>query len=166
MGNMTMIVPTENLQEFNVDKVCDLLNLEFPQFTIVEFDDEIRVENKGMVVTELYFHQDSSHMINFDEDISELQGMGMNDLADKLYELEKMNPDLSNTLFTTYGGSHLEKNSVDQFLREYFKAYIFDEGIHPEFMPPDYQSKMTLKYKDQNPTGTRKFLKHFKDYFR
>lgn len=166
MGNITMIVPTKNLKHFNVDKVNDLLNSEFPQFSIIKNDNSIRIENKGSLVTNMYFNQDSSDFIKFDEDISELKGMGMNELAEKLYKLEKLDPDLSNTIHTTYGFSHIEKNSVDQFLKEYFTAYIFDEGIHPEFMPPDYQSKNTLKYKSENPSKGERIIKKFKDYFR
>jgi len=42
---------------------------------------------------------------------------------------------------TTYGiGRYIdEKNDVDFFIRDYFKGYIFDEGIHPEFMGPSYE---------------------------
>lgn len=166
MGNITMIVPTQHTKDLNVSFVEGILKNEFPQFTYITGSDHIQVIYKNMVVTDMYFNEDSSYMINFDNNIEELEELEMYDLANKLRELKSINPDLKKTLHTTHSGFQLEKNSIEQFLKDYFKAYIFDEGIHPEFIPPDYQSKNTLQYKKENPSTGTKIVKNFKDFFK
>jgi hypothetical protein len=169
MGNITVIVPTSKIEDFNVGRVSEILKKEFPQFEYHIDDKYIQILYKDGVVTDLYFDEDSSYLIDFDRDIKQLIDDDRIELAEKLKDLDDMSPDLSKTLHTTYGRGvshdYIEKNSIDQFLKDYFVAYIFDEGIHPEFIPPDYKSNKTLKYKEENPSGSDRIIKTFKKFF-
>jgi len=142
MGNLTFIVPTKNIEDFTIDKVYSLLKTNFPEFTITkekEFN-QISVQFKNNTVSNLYFNQDC-YIVDFDQDIKDLSEMNMDQLALKLLELQKLNPDLTNSIQTTHSNFFDEKNAIDTFLRLQFDGYVFDEGIHPEFIPPDYVSK-------------------------
>ena len=157
MANNTYIVPTKNLQDWKEDKIKELILEEFPQFEID--GDDIRY--KGRIVTQLVYGDSVEDMLDYDRDIKWLNDEGMSNLAIALEELKKLNPDLNNIVSTRHTPFHVEKNSIDMFLKDYFGAYVFDEGIHPEFIPPDYVSKMTLKYKKDNS-----IIKKFGDYFK
>lgn len=40
-----------------------------------------------------------------------------------------------------WGGYFKERNTILNIIKNYFSAYIFDEGIHPEFMKPNFKFK-------------------------
>lgn len=142
MGNLTFIVPTKNIEDFTIDKVYSLLKDKFPEFNIVkeiEFN-QISILSNDHTISHLYFNQDC-YIVDFDQNVKELSEMNMDQLALKLLKLKKLNPDLTNSIQTTHSNFFKEKNTIDTFLRLQFSGYVFDEGIHPEFIPPDYVSK-------------------------
>lgn len=148
MGNIGFLVPTKKLEDWNRHRIGKLLKDRFPNFEI-SIDptwEQIDVIKKGgflartSEITTLYFNQDC-YILNYSEDIKWLEENNMQDLAQKLIELQELNPDLNNVIQMTHGGFHKERNSVEKFLMEYFGAFSFDEGIHPEYMPPDYKFK-------------------------
>lgn len=158
MGNITFIVPTQNLEYFNIDKIKELLKEEFKNLDIKQEKewDHIRVMKGDLLVTVMYFNQEC-YILNFEDDIScikeELKHLAeekRKHLITKLEELRDLNPDLNNCIQMTYGKGSFEtfefKNDVEFFLQKYFQSYIFDEGIHPEFIDPTYErnSKKSL----------------------
>lgn len=155
MANITYIVPTSNIDKWNEEKVKELILNEFPQFNF----DGSSIRYKGREVTYFIFGDSVKYLIDYESDIKDLNENGMFDLAEKLENLKEINPDLNNVVSTRHSGLHREKNSIDMFLKDYFKAYIFDEGIHPEFIPPEFIPTMTLK-------NRKSFLKGFKDFFK
>jgi len=158
MGNLGFLVATKNLDKFNKDDVYDLLVKEFPKFDISKDEKFNRVSanlgNKN--ITDLYFNQ-KCYFLKYDEDIQYLkdpenQIFNGEQLANKLEHLRSLNPDLDNCVEMTHSSYHDERLAIGIFLMRYFEAYSFDEGIHPEYMPPDYQPKR------------KSFIKRFGDF--
>lgn len=155
MGNLSFIVPAIKTEDYNLEKIKSLLIDKFPDF-IIDFNEEysdltIRVRNPKRdhydFIMSMYFNQDC-YILNYDEDIKYLEnekGYDTTILVEELKELKKLNPDLDCVIQTTYGYYNDLKNDVDFFLRDYFKGYIFDEGIHPEFIGPSYVRKIKQK---------------------
>lgn len=75
-----------------------------------------------------------------------------NKLKTELIILKNKKPDLNNSISTTYGyGIDFDsKHDIDFAIRDYFKGYIFDEGIHPEFIGPSYVRREKKKGKFRN----------------
>jgi hypothetical protein len=149
MGNLSFIVPTKKLEDFNIDKVYDLLVTNFSDLTI-DLDknfNQIQVFKNGNLVTDLYFNQDI-YILDIKRDIDELLKLREVELAEWLIVLQKLNPDLDNVIQTTYGSGRFTdiKQDIDFLIKDYFTSYLFDEGIHPEFMPPDYKRKKKKKF--------------------
>ena len=151
MGNLSFVVPTQKLDDYNIDKIFDLLKNNFKEVKIEKLEDwneiVIHSENGKDLLFNLYFNQEC-YLLNFDEDIKELIILNHKNLADKLEDLKKLNPDLNNTISISYGSlvgySHKYKHirsSILYFLKDYFYAYIFDEGIHPEYIEPEHKRK-------------------------
>lgn len=165
MGNLSFIVPTKNVEDFNIDKVYSLLKVNFIDlhFDLIHEYESIQVrkskKNDSALVMDLYFNQDC-YILEYDKDIEylkeiseETKEMGFDktdfylDQIEGLKKLKELNPDLDNILQTTYGtGAEMDlKHDIDFFLKDYFYAYLFDEGIHPEYMSPDYKRKPKSK---------------------
>ncbi len=161
MGNLSFIVPTKNVEDFKIDKVFELLTEQFKDLYFeLNYDfKSIQVRKMKSVnsdlVMDLYFNQDC-YILDYDRDIEELKDiseeskeMGYDktdfylDQIEGLKKLKELNPDLDNIIQTTYGtGSEMDlKHDIDFFLKDYFYAYLLDEGIHPEYMGPDYKRK-------------------------
>ena len=159
MGNISFIVPTKKLEDFNIDKVFELLSEEFNDLTIERSDEfkELQVRtSRDNLVTDIYFNQDC-YILNYEDDIKELEEMIKEvketkypelerrylDCINGLKKLQEINPDLDNVIQLTYGsGREVElKQDIEYFLQDYFYAYNFDEGIHPEYIGPDYERK-------------------------
>lgn len=161
MGNLSFIIPTKNVQDFNIDKVYTLLTEQFKDLYFeLNYDSnsiqirKIKIYNSDLVM-DLYFNQDC-YVLDYDNDIEalkevsdEVKEMGYDktdyylDQIEGLKKLKELNPDLDNVLQTTYGtGREIDlKQDIDFFLKDYFYAYLLDDGIHPEYMGPDYKRK-------------------------
>jgi len=158
MGNLGFIVPTQKLEDFNQKKIYSLLKEQFPKLDIESEGDSISVyhtrRNEKDLICNLYFNQDC-YVLDYDRDIIQIENITKEsegkkyhqeikernqELIKSLEELKKLNPDLNNVIQTTYGyGRSLNiKDDVDFFIKDYFNGYLFDEGIHPEFMQPGY----------------------------
>ena len=168
MGNLTFIVPTENKQHFNKKDVVEMLKGEFTNL-IFEVDNKwncVKVRKKLSkkdakkfrdFVMDIYFAMDC-YILDINRDIKQLEdirdeegkvhvGSNFHYWDEQVKELKKLknlgynNDDLC--IQTTYGAGYYTdiKNDIDFFLRDTFKGYIFDEGIHPEFMGPSYERK-------------------------
>lgn len=161
MGNLSFIVPTKKLEDFNIDKIYQLLTSQFKDLYFeLDYDyksiqvRKLKKVNSNLVM-DLYFNQDC-YILDYEQDIQTLKDasdeskeMGYDrtdyylDQIQGLEKLKEINPNLDNVIQTTYGdGSEVElKQDIDFFLKDYFSAYLLDEGIHPEYMGPDYQRK-------------------------
>ena len=79
---------------------------------------------------------------NFEVDYKGLLDINDKKNANKLKKFNDLNLNLSKVIQSTYGAIHKEKSNIDFFLRNLFKGYIFDDGIHPEFIGPHYIRKV------------------------
>lgn len=159
--NNSFLIPTKNKESFYDPKsVLELLEKEFPLFSFnsnigintEEVNFYIEVRNKNVFITNLYLYRDSSHLVNT-SDVEELDNIGKIDLGDKLIEFFDTHPDLENTILLTYGRSDIDRMKIEKWFRNYFGCFLFDEGIHPEFIPSDYI-----------PTQKRGLIKRFKQF--
>lgn len=147
MGNLSFIIPTTNLQDYNINSITTLLhkNVNNGKFIIDSKFNEIVVyeknENRGPVC-QLFFNQDC-YLLNFEKDIKELEILGEEKAVKELQELQALNIDLDNIIQMKclYDYKNYIKRETEIFLHQHFKAFIFDEGIHPEFIEPTYKYK-------------------------
>lgn len=168
MGNLTFIVPIENKEKFNRKDVNKLFVEQFPKLTFVNSDEwnSIQVRKGDRLVMDIYFGEEND-ILDIDRDIKYLEeNRDKNDenmvhywqvQIDDLKRLKKVGvPD--ECIQTTYGTGKFinEKQDIDFFLKDYYKGYIFDEGIHPEFMGPSYTRK-------QSPMSKK--ISRFKKFF-
>lgn len=149
MGNIGFLIPTQKHEDWNLTRVSQLLQERFPNFTIFIVHEHNYLEIlkkpglfvKQGTITQLYFDQ-PCYILNYSDDIEWLEERGKHELAQKLSILQKLNPNLETGAIQMTHGVHFKyRCSVEKFIKEYFKAYSFDEGIHPEYMPPDYKFK-------------------------
>jgi len=157
MGNITFIVPIENKDKLNTTDISKYLRNEYPQYQY-EVDPKfysIRVSDKNDdLITNIYIDMEC-YIIDFDEDIKYLkENEGFSNITEtlikELKELKEMKPDLEHCIQTTYGKFPFndDKNNIDFFLSKIFAGgYIFDEGIHPEFIGPSYVREKKKKFK-------------------
>lgn len=153
MGNLSYIVPTKNVSDINnKKKIVELIKERYPFYTVnldYQFD-TISICYADDSIMNLYFEEDC-YILNFNRDIKELKKQGEIELAEKLKKLKDTNPDLNNTIASTHSTNRYAdkgmKNNIDHLLKDYFSGYIFDEGIHPDYMPPEYKRKPFRKEK-------------------
>lgn len=142
MGNLSFMVPTNNLKVFTFNKITEMLEQEFPEFTFEKNEEhyqlDIRTKN-DVLVTTIYFNSDC-YILDYDETIEmlknpETHANSPKELILKLKILRQFDPDLHNCLALTYGTGMFvdDKFRVERFLMKQFNGYLFDEGIHPEF---------------------------------
>lgn len=168
MGNLTFIVPTENQEKLNREDVLEMLRNKFVDLNFEESEewDSIQVRKKLSekdakrfrdFVMDIYFGQEC-YILDIDRDIKDLEEIKGESKSDtywdeqikELKELKEMGG-YDKCIQTTYGAGYYTdiKQDVDFFLRDMFKGYIFDEGIHPEFMGPNYvRTKKTSNLKN------------------
>lgn len=156
MGNLTYIIPTENKEKNNFGDILKLLKEKFCQY---DYHDDgissITINRKDGTPVTTIFINDTCWMINYDEDIENLKEIAKEcqdkklqdrflELVEDMKKLKKLNPNLNESICMTYGTRDRkdvwwrERGDIEFFLRDIFKGYIFDEGIHPEFMGPNY----------------------------
>jgi hypothetical protein len=170
MANYMWFVPTNHQEEFkDREKLIQILEDKFPD---LEFDFN---HDKEIIILcpewknpdhQLSFwisiYDNIEDWMNKSEDVEHLDESGYQDLADKLIEFyELKNPDLQNTaMMKHYTDRVVRKHQkrIEDFFRDYFECYIFDEGIHPEFVLPFKEEKTKPKEKSR----VKKFLDFFK----
>lgn len=157
MGNLSFLIPTKNKSDFKFDNIKRMISEHFTQFVLRddEIYEEINVWTKDeeTLITTLYFNHDC-YVLEFDKDLYFLKEKADNsinekikayyqNLYDKLLQLKELNPNIQKCLASTHGSGRMYKDKcrIEKMLKDEFGCYIFDEGIHPEFMPPDYQYK-------------------------
>lgn len=142
MGNLSFLVPTKNLEDFNRENIAKMIKTQFPKFSVEESTEwnQIEVRNKkGTLITQIYCNQEC-YLLDYDKDMEELRNpenriYNCNEMIFKLQILRSYDPDLNNCISLTYGtGMYVdEKFEIERFLMLHFNGYLFDEGIHPEF---------------------------------
>ena len=163
MANCGYIVPTRNLDNFNRDYLRKLVSEYDPNLSMVERvgDSALAIyqkegKNSELVVT-YWFGSSLGWMANFDDAIRELENNYQKgtenyqtknteywkNLSISLSWLKNFKPDVDNVLEYTRGDYPFNpiKGDLDFVIRDYYRGYIFDEGIHPEFMGPEYARK-------------------------
>lgn len=92
--------------------------------------------------------------------IDDLDAMGYEDLADKLIGfLENDGADPSKCIEIRHNMYYYKEiNKLCRFMRRYFQAIIFDEGIHPEYVLPIPEHEVEEKKVDKG------FIKKFIDW--
>lgn len=179
MANHMWICPTKNKGEFyNIEKLMALLKKEFPQLRF--YHDDIEPNGNGEFPFGEYFITVSAKQIDFlfgmecytncsyvdkhnkSEMIDELDQMGKTDLSDKLIEyIENGLIDPEKCIEIRHTQYRNEINAVCKWMRWYFGAVVFDEGIHPEFVLP-----LSEKPDNKIPTPAQSFVKSFKTWLR
>lgn len=177
MANHMWICPTKNKDEFhNIGKLVTLLKKEFPQLKFVWQDTD--PNDQGEFPFGEYFITVSTEKIDYlfgmqcytscpfvdkhskSAMIDELDQMGKTDLSDKLIEyIENGLLDPEKCIEIRHTQYWQEINAVCKWMRWYFGALIFDEGIHPEFVLP-----LTEKPSNKIPTPAQSFVKSFKTW--
>ena len=177
MANHMWICPTKNQDEFyNIRKLMPLLVKEFPQLKFyyedTESDNQYRNGQHFITVRtekidylfgmECYTNCSYVDKHNKSEMIDELDQMGKTDLGDKLIEYIEnglLNPEKCIEIRHTQYWREI--NAVCKWMRWYFGAVVFDEGIHPEFVLP-----LSEKPDNKIPTPTQSFIKSFKTWLK
>jgi len=177
MANYMWIIATKHKEDFTDPiKLPEILNKQFPDYKFRAKNDfpgsEYYIEvqpRKGHLSDNwqqtIYMdYQDFTHapMFNRTEDIEELDKQGKELMADKLiYFLDELEPNLKRSLSIRHHNHPKSEKKIgeicDFFRQDYFQAYIFDEGIHPEFMMP-----FKLDPKKPKPS----FVKRFWDFLK
>ena len=151
MGNISFIIPKENLKDFTVtgivklvkDNLCEKLNLSIElhptgQIIIKDKDEE--------TVCEIWNSEDGCYLL--DESNEDGSSSNTKKWFKKLKEADLKDTD--QCIGISYGwtlDSHKVRTKILTFLIKYFKGYWLDEGIHPEFISYDekYLDKYVLK---------------------
>lgn len=157
MGNISYFIPTKNKEEFYVpdeDIIRGIAN-----FLKTSLDDRFRVVDNEMGDVIVIRNSDQAFIKDFfvdnmlllypEHDLSELKRMGFDSLASSYENLLGHYPELQlDKGFYTVGAKHSPEEVfnddpkwVESILHEYFGLCIFDEGIHPEFIPPEHEYK-------------------------
>ena len=149
MGNLSTMVPTIKAHEFNRRTIATLIADNFPKAVVhTQVDhDMIDVymkgddpEKKGPIF-HLYFNQDKPYF--YEEGVTDEDRKYLSEKELKSYQYFF---DKGYTKFPTFEYTHAIglkkhrqlKHDIERFLHGYFKAYVFDEGIHPEHIAPNY----------------------------
>ena len=177
MANHMWICPTKNQDEFyNIRKLMPLLIKEFPQLKFyyedVDQNDGYRSGQYFITVRtekidylfgmECYTNCSFVDKHDKSEIIDDLDQMGRNDLSDKLIEyIENGQADTERCIEIRHTLYFEEIKAVCKWMRWYFQAIIFDEGIHPEFILP-----LKDKPSSKIPTPAQSFIKSFKTWLK
>ena len=164
------IVPTEHKDEFyDYSKLVEILNKNIKDidFSYCNHDNmewidgfiSHKNEHKGTILLGVNME---CPLIERGEDVKILDEMGMVDLADKyILFFEDEHPDMSRCLQMKHTQHQKEQREITNFLRKYFKCYIFDEGIHPEFILPIYDKPVSNI--EKKPNG---FINKFREFIK
>lgn len=157
MGNISFLIPTTNLNEYNCDSIVVLLRKNFPDL-ITKNDSKmessyecIEVSYKNKEVVYFCFDKLPSYLL---DEINECEKELINHkcvdskilkniLSFKAIPLNKELKVLSYKHDNSITEQHRRK--IEIFLHSYFKCFILDEGINPEMITPDYVFKSQLK---------------------
>lgn len=177
MANHMWICPTKKQDEFyNIRKLMPLLKSQFPQLMFyyedVEDDNGYRSGQHYITVRtkeidylfgmELWTSCPYVDKHNKSEMIDELDQMGKSDLGDKLIDfIENGLADTEKCIEIRHTPHFEEINAVCKWMRWYFGAIIFDEGIHPEFILP-LKDKPSLEI----IPPYKRFVKSFKTWLK
>jgi hypothetical protein len=136
MSNCVFLFPTVNKENFNENFIKDLIIGKFPKYKIDIGENEISVYNKKDTFPFSLWIKDAEecYLLSF-EDYDDA------DTDENIIALKNANLDSGVCLsyshpFSMEGQS--AKRDIEILLHGYFKAYILDEGIHPEHISPDY----------------------------
>jgi hypothetical protein len=153
MGNLSYIVPIER-QELatNVQALADFLKKKHPEFhyavskewsQINVFFAEPECSNKDIMICSIYV-DDDGHCVYDDsiaEDLIYLKEMLPKMVADYNKFLEAGGTRLSRLAITYGNDPKMRREIICKTIFRETKAFWFDEGIHPEFIPPGYKFK-------------------------
>lgn len=173
MANDMIIVPTKNKEEFfDPKKFLNRISNEFGEkyeFRLIR-DDRYRevgvwkhklsssASNRYPLFTMRLY--DDLWMIDKKADVDTLDELGLTEMAsDLIYFLEfKIDDDRGIGIRRKL---HLDDITyICRFLRYYYQCYIFDEGIHPEFIYPLSEAEY-----NKTKSSNRNWIDKFKNFF-
>lgn len=175
MANHMWICPTKRQDEFyDIDKLISILKDKLPEFNyfncgIGRYSDSqlpvgfitINVSKNKVDLFQMYCYTesplDATDSDNKNMTIEDLDKMGYEDLADKLIGfLENDGANPSKCIEIRHTPYSKEIIKLCKFMRRYFQAIIFDEGIHPEYLLPLPENEKDVEKKS--------FIKKFIDW--
>lgn len=174
MANHMWICPTKKQDEFyNIRKLMPLLKSEFPQFKF--YYDEVTEEDNfyGGEYFITVAQKDIDYlfgmalwtncsMVDKSEIIDELDKMGKEQLGDKLIDyIENGSANTEKCIEIRHTQFYKEIDVVTDWMRWYFGALIFDEGIYPIYVEP-----LKEKPNTQVPSPAQSFIKSFKTWLK
>jgi len=140
MGNVSFIIPKENLQDFTSQGIIKLIedNLRAKLNLSIELHPTgqiIITDKKGETVCEMWEEKEGCYLLsdsNEDDSSSNTKKW-----IEKLKEADLKDTDPC--IGISYGSYpfNKERTKILTFLIKYFKGYWLDEGIHPEFTSYD-----------------------------
>lgn len=126
MGNIFWFIPIANEKDYNLISIGYLIQEKLPDYDFYVHGEQLSITNEIGIVAEFWF----SICVLLQED--------ENDLVLKIFDSSK------EYLTSSYQYDRENRklnNSVNRFIHKHFKSYWLDEGIHPEFIEPDYKFK-------------------------
>jgi len=145
MGNISFIIPKENIKDLTVENIVKLITEHFRNKLKIQVElhhtGQIIVrDNNERTVCELWIRKDGCYLLTETEE----SNSGSQGWWKKLNDLN-----LSSTepcIGSSYGDHSLtkERSKILTFLTKHFKGYWLDEGIHPEFIT--YNEQFLEKY--------------------
>jgi hypothetical protein len=156
MSNTAWFIPTKNTEHYHIRGIKELLEKEFPLFKVRTSSKSLQIENENGTINAFWFSR-CDFLNTLDEDekwVTEdyRKSEFKNKLLAGIKQLRFMNFDKTKVYLSCgyYATFENEKNKalVERFIHQYFGCFWLDEGIHPEFIGPEYQFKPLDKNKD------------------
>lgn len=168
MANCMYICPTKNRSDFeDKSKLVNILSKKIPNisFTEKQYNNEISYinvsDNESSLFDMTYATFSNVNLFNRDNDVESLDSMGRNDLANHYIYFLENNP---NTILAIrhpfdYIANRYFKEIYNFFREDYFECFIFDEGIHPDFLLP-------YKLIEKKTNKKKSFIQKFKSFIK
>ena len=153
MGNLSFLVKQKN--NFNIKEIKELVEKEFPEYKgeistqFPETDMQFFYgEPDDYLICDVYI-QECYLLDSLGKYTKEYEEEGSEDCIKYEKELMDANLERENSLAITYGYtdsvSSDYRNGIVKFLQKHYNTYWLDEGIHPEYIAPDYFDKKLIK---------------------
>jgi len=148
MGNISFIIPKENLHDFNSKGIVEIISKNFSEIEIEQhLTGQMIFKRRGETICEMWNEKNGCCLLKDKVDESEIDDCDQANYA-KLNDLNLSGEEPC--IGISYGDMHLSKLRTQMLtiLVKHFKGYWLDEGIHPEFI--SYNDAILSKYETSN----------------